>query len=103
MAKLTLAAEPTFVAPVSIPVPGANPVAVKFTFRWRTADELKTWAEDNAKKTDAELVQSMCTGWELDDAWSPENIQALCDKYQQASAALVNTYAAELRGARAKN
>lgn len=103
MAKLTLATEPTFVAPVAIPVPGDKPVPVKFTFLWRTPEELVAWSEDNAKKTDAELVQSMCTGWELDDAWTPENIQALCSKYQQATAALVQTYAAELRGARAKN
>lgn len=103
MGKLTLAVEPTFVAPVAIPVPGDKPVPVKFTFKWRNADELEAWAKDNAKKTDAELVLSMCSGWELDDEWTAENIEALCKKYQQAGAALVQAYAAELRGARAKN
>lgn len=103
MAKLVLSAEPTFKAPVAIPVPGGAPVSVEFTFRWRTREELVAWSEDMTKRTEGELVHSMCTGWELDDEFTVANVQLLCDKYQQASGALVQAYAEQLRGARAKN
>jgi tail assembly chaperone len=103
MAKLVLTAEPTFKAPVAIPVPGGKPVSVSFTFKWRTAEELAVWAEENGTKSGAELVLSMCTAWELDDEFTASNIKLLCDKYQQASASLVHVYAEQLRGAAAKN
>lgn len=103
MAKLVLTAEPTFKAPVSIPVPGGKPVPVSFTFKWRTRDEAKDWLESIDALSDEDVVLSVATGWELDDAFDADNVKALCQKFAGAASAIFSTYVEQLRGAKAKN
>ena len=103
MAKLKLTADPTFKAKVGIPVPGKGTTDVEFTFKWRTAEEADAWYEETKDHKDVDLIPTMATGWELDDAFNAENIAKLCSVYMGAAVAITRAYVAELRGARAKN
>lgn len=103
MAKLTLDPNPTFDYPVSIPRPGLDPVAVRFTFRHRGLRDVQDWLKALDGREDADIVMDMASGWELDDAFTRENVAALCDNYGGASRAIYDTYLRELRGAREKN
>jgi len=101
MAKLSLSPAPTFKAKVGIPVAGSNPVDVEFTFKHHTTDEVRAWLDE--KQSDPDAVQWCVAGWELDDAYTPENVARLLQSYLGAAAAIVAVYLSELRGARAKN
>lgn len=105
MAKLKLEPNPTFDAPVSIPRPGLDPVDVRFTFRHRTRSAVLAWIESIGKdqKADIDQVMDVASGWELDDAFTREHVEALCENYGGASRAILETYLRELRGAREKN
>ena len=103
MAKLSLQPNPTFKAKVGIPVPGADPAEVEFTFKHRSRTEITAWVDVVADKSDAEAVLDMATAWDLDDAFTSENLARLCDQYAGAGAAIFAGYLRELRGVRAKN
>jgi hypothetical protein len=103
MAKLKLSPDPTFTAAVGIPVHGTDPAQVSFTFKHRDRPGVQAWMEEVANKTDAEVVSSCVTGWELEDEFTPENVKRLCDNYGGAGMAIFSAYLDELRGARAKN
>lgn len=98
MAKLSLSPQATFDAVVHIPVPGGKPAPVKFTFKWRTREQVQEWLDANTDATDAAFVASATTGWDLDDQYTPENIERLCSTYAGAGAAVVSTYLQELGG-----
>jgi hypothetical protein len=102
--KLKLTAEPTFKAKVGIPVPGAKPVDVEFTFRHRTKAEAKAWWEGLAEGAeDAATVMDCITAWDLEDAFDSENVGRLLDSYPGAAGVILSGYLRELTGARTKN
>lgn len=103
MAKLKLNPEPTFKAKVGIPVPGSRPVDVEFTFKHRARDEILAWLDDNRDATDVQSVEQCVVGWGLEDEFSRENVERLCNNYPGAGMAILAAYLDELRGARAKN
>lgn len=103
MAKLKLNPEPTFKAKVGVPVPGGRPVEVLFTFKHRTRDELLAWIDESHGARDYESVEQCVVAWELEDEFTRENIERLCNNYPGAGLAIVGAYLDELRGAREKN
>lgn len=105
MAKLSLTANPTFKAKVGIPVPGAKPVEVEFTFKHKNRDQIKAWsaAAEDSDRTNGDGILDIALGWELDDEFTVENANRLCNEYMGAAAAIFSTYLDELRGSRAKN
>lgn len=106
MAKLKLNPEPTFKAKVKIPVPGGAPVPVEFTFKHKGRAELKEWLtvpQDGPQESESFYVRQFVAGWELDDEFSDDNIERLCDSYPGAASAILDAYIDEMRGARAKN
>lgn len=107
MAKLKLNPEPTFKANVSIPVPGSAPVAVEFTFKYRTRTQLRDFAkamgETDEDADEVALFKDFVSGWELDDAFNDENISRLLEAYPGASGELVSTYLRESSGVRRGN
>ena len=104
MAKLKLDPEPTFRAKVPVPIPGAGTADVEFTFKHRTNKALQAYIEAiESDQPDAKIVMDVATGWDLDDAYTPENVEKLCESYAGAGLAVFQTYVRELRGARAKN
>ncbi|MEN7429157.1 phage tail assembly chaperone [Chromobacterium sp. TRC.1.1.SA] len=103
MAKLTLGAAPTFSASVSIPQPGGAGAEVVLTFKHHTRTELRGLAEKLGSMPDIELVQQIATGWDLVDAWTPDNVRQLLENHHGAALAIWNTYVQELTGLREKN
>ena len=107
MAKLKLNPEPTFKVKVPIPVAGSAPVPVEFTFKYRTRAQLRDYATALADiPDDADEVvafKDFVVGWELDDAFTDENIARLLDAYPGASGELISAYLRESSGVRRGN
>lgn len=103
MAKLTLTASPTFLAKVSIPVPGGKAVPVEFKFKGRTKDEFKEFLEGLADSEDVEVITEIATGWDLDDAFNEDNVAKLTQNYIGSARAILEKYISENSGARLGN
>jgi hypothetical protein len=103
MAQFTLKAAPTFKAKVSLPVPGGGFVPVEFTFKHRTKKALDEFVKTREGKSDAESFASMVAGWELDDAFTPENIDLLLENRIGSALATYRVYIEELTKAREGN
>ena len=103
MAKLSLVANPTFKAKVGIPVAGGESIDTVFTFKHRTKDELDEFIKTRADKSDAESFLDMVSGWDLQDEFTPENVETLLQNYIGTGLAAFRVYIDELLGARLKN
>lgn len=110
MAKITLKADPTFIAPVPVHVPGKGDVKVNFTFKHRTTDEFNDWVEEGRKRSaagetidDALYIQQFVVGWDLDETFNAENLSLFLRNFHRAGFALGEAYARELTGARLGN
>lgn len=93
--KFKIVPDPTFKAQAAIPIPGADPEKVGFTYKHRSRREFKAYMEDMAKddgKDDIDLVMDTVTGWELTDEFTRENVEKLLDNYHGAARAIVDTY-----------
>jgi hypothetical protein len=101
--KLILTPSPTFKAKVSIPVPGSAPVDVEFTFKGRTRTAFKDFVDSLKDREDVDVLMDICSGWELEDAFNRENIEALNESYLGASRAVIEKYFAEITNARLGN
>ena len=104
MGKLLLQPAPTFQAPVLIPVAGAEPARVIFTFRHRTRSELRAFVAGLGDyASDADLIQAMSTGWDLADVWTPANVELLVENHVAAPSAILDVYLDQLARGREKN
>ncbi len=103
MAKLALTASPTFAAKVAIPIPGAKPAPVEFTFKNRTKDQFKAFLEDMADREDVEAIMEVASGWDLEDAFGPENVEKLVQNYIGSAKAILETYINQVAAARLGN
>lgn len=103
MAKLKLIPDPTFKAKVGIPVAGGPDADVEFVFKYRTKDELAEFRKSLDGLNDVDATMAMVSGWELDDAFTPENLSILFQQRIAAPEAIFRTYMHELTGARLGN
>ena len=103
MAKIKLQPNPTFKAPVAIHVPGGDDAKVTFEFRHRDRDAIKKFSADIGELDDVGIVKLACVGWELDDAFTDDNIKLLLDNYISAARSIVATYYDELLKAKLGN
>lgn len=103
MARLSLKPNPTFQAKVAIPVPGAEPVEVEFTFKHRNRAELKAFADSMTDREDVAIIMDMASAWELADAFTAENVAMLVANYFAAPRVIFNSYIEELTKAKEKN
>lgn len=103
MAKLSLKIDPTFPADVTIPKAGGEPVQIKLTCRHRTKAALDEFIKSRADKQDVDSILDMATGWDLEDAFTAENIEDMCQKYIAAPLEIYRAYVDQLVGAKAKN
>jgi len=99
---------PTFVAPVTLPVPGGAEVVVKFRFRHKDEAEFYDMlAESRAQKENfGKFLARFVDGWEGDNINAPFSLEALaklCRNYPRAAQAIFRVYEAELIGAVRKN
>ena len=98
--KLNLIASPTFSCAVNIPVAGAQPIAVQFTCKHRTRDEYKTFLEDLKDQEDVALVMSIASGWDLEDAFTQDNVETMVQNHMGSALAILEAYMAECSGAK---
>lgn len=103
MAKLKLAASPTFKAKVSIPVPGGKPADVEFVFRGRTRDQFREFIESMGERKDAEVIMDCASGWDLDDPFGAETVELMTQNYLGSARAVIEKYIGELTAARLGN
>lgn len=102
--KLTLQPSPTFKAMVDIHVPGGEAVKVEFTFKAKRKSELHKYIIGmDANSNDTEMVMDIASGWGLEDAFTKENVEQLCESYIGAARAIWEKYLDEISGARLGN
>lgn len=110
MAKLKLNLDPTFRADVQITVPGVDePGTLQLTFKYRGRKEYAEFLESmqdkkgKKEKSVAEAFPLFVTGWDLDEEFTPENIETFLNNYPAAYMEIVGQYAKLLMGSRIKN
>ena len=101
---------PTFTAPVAIPLPGGETATIDFTFAHMGRKSLQEFLGRVKDLPDAEAVIDIVDDWSgvagADGEPLPitdENIMALLDNYHGAALAILQTYIRELTGQRVKN
>jgi hypothetical protein len=106
----TLEPNPTFTAPVSIPLPGGEIATVDFTFAHKGRKALQRFLDRVKDMPDAEAVAEILGDWSgISGAdgeplpYTPEALEALLDNHHGAAMAILQTYIRELTGARVKN
>lgn len=104
----SLEPNPTFTAPVDLPVPGKPPVKVMFRFRHMPNDVY--WAmisESKAKNESAvDFLARFVDGWEGENINAPfslESLGKLVNNYPKAAGVIFKVYDSELIGALGKN
>lgn len=95
--------KPTFDLTVSIPVPGEGYAPVTFTCCYRTRKQYLEFIDGISGKSDADVLSSIVTGWNLGVDFTPENLEKLAENYMGAAAAVLSAYAEELTKVREKN
>lgn len=127
MAKIKIAQNPTFKAPVMIPRIGEAAVKVEFEFKYMGRTELaemfgrwnKVRAELNSKHTDdgitwqevtaseialqVEQIKDVVTGWSFDDKFTDEAVTALVTTCVGAPQAVIDAYQSAYDPARLGN
>lgn len=101
--KLKLIADPTFKSDVGIPVAGAEPVDVAFTFKHRTKDALDEFVASRAGKTDVESFMDMVVAWDFEDEFNKESVALLLQNRIGVALATYRKYVDELVSAKLKN
>ncbi|WDG39751.1 phage tail assembly chaperone [Pseudomonas synxantha] len=126
MAKIRIAQNATFTAPVLIPIVGSAPEKVEFTFKYRDRAELAalfdewnekrknaqaalgdkpSWSEivavDTAQQT--QQIKDLVVGWGFDDEYSDDNIVAFVKSCQGAAEAVVKAHEGAYNQARLGN
>ena len=101
---------PTFTAPVAIPLPGGETATIDFVFAHMGRKSLQEFLAAGKDLPDGEAVRKIVTGWNgvagADGEPLPitdDNIAALLDNYHGAALAILQVYIRELTGQRVKN
>ncbi|KRP59087.1 phage tail assembly chaperone [Pseudomonas trivialis] len=126
MAKIRIAQNATFTAPVLIPIVGSTPEKVEFTFKYRDRAELAalfdewnekrkkaqaalgdkpSWSEIVAVDTEQQTqqIKDLVVSWGFDDEYSDANIVAFVKSCQGAAEAVVKAHEGAYSQARLGN
>lgn len=126
MAKIRIAQNATFTAPVLIPIVGSAPEKVEFTFKYRDRAELAalfdewnkkrkkaqaalgdkpSWSEIVAVDTEQQTqqIKDLVVDWGFDDEYSDGNIVAFVKSCQGAAEAVVKAHEGAYNQARLGN
>ena len=126
MAKIRIAQNATFNAPVLIPIVGSTPEKVEFTFKYRDRAELAalfdewnekqgkaraalgdkpTWSDIVAVDTEqqAQQIKDLVVGWGFDDEYNDDNIVAFVKSCHGAAEAVVKAHEGAYSQARLGN
>lgn len=96
MAKFSIAAAPTFQAPVEIQLHGGGKAVIAFTFRHRRRSEIDGFVKGLEGKAPAAVVEEMASGWDLEDEFTSTNIAELLDNFGGAYDAISTRYFREI-------
>ncbi len=104
----TIEPNPTFVVPVSLPVPGKPAVVVPFRFRHMDNDAYWAMLAESREKKEAapEFLARFVDGWEgenINAPFSAEALGKLVRNYPKSAKAIFSAFEAELIGALEKN
>lgn len=127
MAKVKIAQNPTFIAPVEIPRIGCAPVKVDFEFKYMDretlADTFDKWNKARTALAESvsdgdrslqhitaaeialqvEQIKDLVVGWAFEDAFSEASITALVSTCVAAPQAVIDAYQAAYAPARLGN
>jgi hypothetical protein len=99
---IKLKPNPTFLAKVTIPAAGMDPLVIEMEFKHMTKTQFIAWA--GSKLPDIDATMEIAAGWrDVDESFSKEAVAFLLENYQPAAFAIFETYARELRLGREKN
>lgn len=101
--KFSLTLAPTFKCKVAIPVPGDKSADIEFIFKGRSREAFKDFIDSLRDRDDADVVMDIASGWDLEDAFTKENVEILTGNYLGAAKAVIEAYLSELTTGRAKN
>ena len=104
---------PVFEASITIPVPGGGEDKIKFKFKrlgkkalrelFKTLEDANT-AGSEVEIDDAEFLLNIVEGWTgVDEEFSREALELLCDNYPGAVGAVIQNYSNKMFGAIEKN
>lgn len=102
---LKLQADPTFIAPVTIPTPKGE-VVIKMEFKHRDTDEYEAFIkqETSLKRSNEDAILDLASNWfNVEGEFNRENVAKLCKQYHQAAASICETYINELTQAKSGN
>lgn len=96
---------PTFKARVPVTIPGqAKPAEIEIEFRHFSREKMREYFDSLIGKTDVESLVQIVVGWSgIDEAFSQEALEKLCDNFPSAAAAIFETFRNEHFEARRKN
>lgn len=100
--KFTLTPNPTFKAPVEIPLPDGQVAKPVFEFKHRDKDSLDALIK-NKKISDPDLLGEILAGWDLAEEFGAAGIELLCKNYVMAPKAIFSTYITALVDGRRGN
>lgn len=103
MAKVKLAANPTFKKKVVIPTPDGD-LDIEFEFRHKSKDELVAFQQNSQGRADIEVVMEIACGWGYDEAaFSRDSVETLLNDRHAAAMTIVTTYFVALTQAKLGN
>lgn len=104
---LKLQPAPTFLAKVSIPVPGQEkPAVIGCTFAHMTRDQYQEFAfgQSAQDRSDVDTLMVILRDWsEIDAPFNRENVAALVDQYHRAAHSIAEAFAQALTQGRLGN
>jgi hypothetical protein len=102
---LKLTPNPTFDAPVHLPIPGQKESAViNFKFRYKNTDEVTEFTARIAGRPDLEVLTEIVVGWSGVEAdFSESALGELLKNYHGLAMLITKAYYGELYKARAGN
>lgn len=96
--------EPSFWAPVAIPMAGGKTGHIRVLFRHLSREEYSAFFAEHAGERDDAVLGLLINDWQGPDApYSAPTLSRMLSNYPRAGAALVAAYRDELFGAAEKN
>jgi hypothetical protein len=101
---LKLKPNPTFVVPVTIPVPGGGDTAIEITVKHMGRDALRAFLDEAKDRDDLSNVSGFVVDWRgVDVEFSQDALASILNNYPLAATAMLDAYLAEIGRAAAKN
>ena len=101
---------PTFTAPVAIPLPGGETATIEMTFMHLGRKSLQRFLDRVKDLPDAEAIGDIVASWSGVGGkdgepmpYTAENLASMLDNYHGAALAILQTYIRELTVQRVKN